>query len=799
MAVILLWGGYTVDYPATGFSFYKVNGFDRIRAPKFSLRGEPGTPELPAVYLNYIIPPNAKAESVIVSQFQYVQIPGEYLIYPAQPPRVIGESVPWVPPDTIVYNSDNLFPGEFIKVVGEGIMDGARIVTVEICPLQYRPRTKRLFIVSPISFDFVFVPNTLPELRPHIRGKHEQLIYDRALAKVVVNDYEIPTYYQKPTLVDEATLMASSFAPGVIITPDWFKPYFLPYANWLIDQGLPTVIISPDWIYQNFSGCDNAEKIRNYFKYCYMEWGGTYFILGGDADFLPVRYATSKNYNPGEFIPVSDSIPCDMYYSDLTGNWDVDGDYVWGEISQDQADRFPEVFVGRIPAYCINEVTNWVSKTLNYEITPCFQRDSLITALWIYNDSVGKGFAYNEFPQYFHHRDCNDQYASVTINKLNAGYGLVTIDCHGDVILFASKWPQPRSYIYSYLQTPNGHAGLNELINQDKYFVCYSISCWNGAYDTLAHGSLLISDTCIADGFVDTYADKGACAYLGNTRDGQLYYPDVGPSHALQHNFYDVLFTQNNSPINDNALSRLGVAEALSKSLLPDTNWLHMWRYRYVCYSHNLFGSPYTEVWTNSQRNFIVFHPIQIPVGQQTRFRVRVRDATTNGPVSYAKVCLNKPGDIYLIDYTDATGWVTFIITPQTSGTLKITVTRSHNLDYDYTQYLPSQTTCQVGWPGGGEQTSDSEEITPMSLSITELPTITKGNVTIKYEAPNQDDITISIYNSIGSCVWKCTQRLPSAGYYRQRVNVKDMTSGVYFIVLTQGKEKVSKKIVLTK
>lgn len=39
--VILLWGD-TLDYPPAEFSFYKENGFDRIKAPRFSLRGEPG-------------------------------------------------------------------------------------------------------------------------------------------------------------------------------------------------------------------------------------------------------------------------------------------------------------------------------------------------------------------------------------------------------------------------------------------------------------------------------------------------------------------------------------------------------------------------------------------------------------------------------------------------------------------------------------------------------------------------------------------------------------------------------------
>ncbi|MGB9722104.1 MAG: C25 family cysteine peptidase, partial [bacterium] len=280
VSVVLLWGGYTVDYPATTFSFYKQQGFDRIKAPKFSLRGEPGTPELPAVYLNYIIPPNAKAESLIISQFQFVQIPGEYYIYPAQPPRIIGETVHWVPPDTLIYNSDSLFPGEFVKIIGDGIMDGARIVTVEVKPLQYRPKTKRLYLVRPIGFEFVFGPNNLPEVRARVRGKYEQAVYDVALRSVVENDNEISVYYQKPAIVEEEQL--GSFAPfpvgpAIIIAPQEFHSAFQPYADWMTDQGIKTYLITPQTIYTYFPGVDNAEKVRNYIKYCYENAGGTWF------------------------------------------------------------------------------------------------------------------------------------------------------------------------------------------------------------------------------------------------------------------------------------------------------------------------------------------------------------------------------------------------------------------------------------------------------------------------------------------------------------------------------------------
>lgn len=231
-------GGYTVDYSPSEFSFYKENGFDRIRAIKFALDGEPGTPELPAVYLNYIIPSYAKAESLIVSQSNINQVYGAYLIYPAQPPRVIGESIPWVGPDSLIYNSDELFPGKFVRIVSQGVMDGARIVTIEVRPLQYRPKSKRLYIIRNINFEFTFSPNNPPELRPQIRGRYEQTVYDAAIRNTVVNDYEVPVYYQRPTIVEENQLGGTApypVAPAMIITPPEFNLYFLPYKNWMTD------------------------------------------------------------------------------------------------------------------------------------------------------------------------------------------------------------------------------------------------------------------------------------------------------------------------------------------------------------------------------------------------------------------------------------------------------------------------------------------------------------------------------------------------------------------------------------
>ena len=170
----------------------------------------------------------------------------------------------------------------------------------------------------------------------------------------------------------------------------------------------------------------------------------------------------------------------------------------------------------------------------------------------------------------------------------------------------------------------------------------------------------------------------------------------------------------------------------------------------------------------------------------------------TNNPVAYAKVCLNKNNDIYQVDYTNGSGQVAFIITPQTAGMMKITVTRSHNLSTEYIQYLPSRTTCQVGWPGG-EQASSSEDIFPDCLSITGLTTITKGVFALKYCVPKKGDLTISIYNTIGSKVLQINQECLVPGYYDQKIDMETNSNGIYFIVLTNATEKASRKFILTK
>jgi hypothetical protein len=180
-------------------------------------------------------------------------------------------------------------------------------------------------------------------------------------------------------------------------------------------------------------------------------------------------------------------------------------------------------------------------------------------------------------------------------------------------------------------------------------------------------------------------------------------------------------------------------------------------------------------------------------------FQVVVTDASTGSPVPDAKVCLNKPGDVYAVGYTDNDGQVTWIIYPRRVGSMKVTVTRLHNHDASYTQYLPSQTTCLVLHAPDGEQASGSDGIIPDHLCITHMPTFCRNAILIKYGVPIENTVEIVVYDILGSRV--ITQNIEALppGYYEARIDIDNLANGIYFMVLRQGIELVTEKFLVVR
>jgi hypothetical protein len=61
----------------------------------------------------------------------------------------------------------------------------------------------------------------------------------------------------------------------------------------------------------------------------------------------------------------------------------------------------------------------------------------------------------------------------------------------------------------------------------------------------------------------------------------------------------------------------------------------------------------------------------------------------------------------------------------------------------------------------------------------------------------NTSDVEINIYNSLGQSLGK--QRISDIQNDLFTVNLSDKPDGIYFVEITSGKEKTTKKVIVTK
>ena len=118
-------------------------------------------------------------------------------------------------------------------------------------------------------------------------------------------------------------------------------------VRWVRDADLAAISVGPK--------AGDAERMRFWLQQNYKKLNLKYVLIIGNPDparkGVPMKltypYADNKSYPT--------ITPSDLYYSDLTGNWDLDGDGKVAEFYDDAGtggiDLTPEVYVGRIPIY----------------------------------------------------------------------------------------------------------------------------------------------------------------------------------------------------------------------------------------------------------------------------------------------------------------------------------------------------------------------------------------------------------------------------------------------------------------
>jgi len=307
------------------------------------IAGEPLMPYYPA---NILLPQGAVVKDIKVKFDTPVIQDGFELIWGQYPCTFSGPQPQKVGPNPEIYNSSNWYPEKLFEVVGVSSFKGFQILNVNLYPLQYQPNAGKMKFYPKLTVEVQFGKGPKPKL---YRGLPDD---KAAVAGIVDNTGTLSTYEDGGT-----PLQTEEY---IIITSSSLTSTFQTLATWKAGFVNGAAVYDTTYIYNNYSGVDNQEKIRNFIIDKYTNNGTLYVLLGGDTGVVPYRgfYIYSGGY-------VDYDMAADMYYGHLDGNWNDDGDSYWAEPGEE--DWYAEVAVGRAPVDNSSEAAAFVDKVIDYE------------------------------------------------------------------------------------------------------------------------------------------------------------------------------------------------------------------------------------------------------------------------------------------------------------------------------------------------------------------------------------------------------------------------------------------------
>jgi hypothetical protein len=251
-------------------------------------------------------------------------------------------------------------------------------------------------------------------------------------------------------------------------------------------------------------GRDSQEKLRNFIKRAYADWGVTHVLLAGDNEQIPCRRCWV------ELTPqYKDSIPTELYYSALDGDWDRDGDSRFGE-PEDSVDLIPDVLLGRLPLATPAEMQAFATRFLAYtgDSTAAYLEDALLAgfdATAEYHaedacellDTLLRPPSMRAFKVYDSH---SGNHEDSVRHLLDRGMNVWVQFDHCGYNVMGCGW---LNHNWTMLWSE-----LDDMANAPRYTIGVSAGCFPAAFD---------SSYCVAEVLL-TAPNGGCVAFLGSTR-----------------------------------------------------------------------------------------------------------------------------------------------------------------------------------------------------------------------------------------------------------------------------------------
>ncbi|OQY26740.1 MAG: hypothetical protein B6244_12685 [Candidatus Cloacimonetes bacterium 4572_55] len=676
----------TIDFELPGLTsslmIESQGDFHALSAPLTGFTNEIGKPDLPVFSKFVVIPATGGATAEII--YTETEVFQDVRIFPTQEPVPEGETRTDFIMDHEFYQTHNqLYPQEIVKTGEPVVMRDFRLAQIVVQPVQYNPATKELVVHHHIQIR-VSYEGSNPAPRRGIISAAWDPVY-----RATICNYD--------QIREGRDLTYGSY---LILTPNnqSVLPYLELFAEWKHRSGWDTRIVQLSEIGSNPS----SYQIKSYIQDAYDNWDvpPEYVLLVGDEDSSPVGQMPDYSYG---------GYTSDHQYSTVDGN-----------------DYLADIFVGRASVDNINELGAYMAKTLTYEQTPFmedggawFKRATMVacagcggpqvvtpvlTCNWVREKLLRH--RYTQVDTFYDGWQGGYPSASQISASISDGRGIVNY----------RGWAGPSGWYNPSYNLSNIY-GLN---NGWQTGIMTSIVCGTGQFGSY-------EDPCFGEAWIragSSTQPKGGIIF-GGASDTNTH---TRWNNPITIGFYYGLFEEGMT-----TFGQCFVRGKLNQFFgFPNDNQPGGTIQQYHN-TYNVLGDPGVSIFTEIPTTFDAEYDAQINYGQNS-FSVSV--ASQGAPVQEAWVVLWKESggvdDVFEQVMTDENGQATLMISPQSAGTMKLTI-HKHN-------FIPLQDDIQISqgdyvvgvtdWTADGDGVINPGETVEMTVTAKNFGSTSLSNVT---------------------------------------------------------------------
>lgn len=482
----------------------------------------PGQPMLPFYPVAVLLPFGEEYSSLeLVSSASALVEKNAYIDFAKHQHPI---SNPWPVPQTFadasIYSADALYPASSSEYLGTQYYRGYGIALFNLYPYRYNPLKKELYFTDNFQLNVHSVYNeNLANEKARFVSTHNST--KSFLESYIANPSQLDSYHKASQIKSRGSLPLSDAKEMLIITKEHCVPWFDEYIAFSEGRGISTGIYSMEFINQNYSGVDNAEKLRNFLIDAYTSWTDAetpleYVILAGDDEIVPERGVYGRVWNT-----IDRRMPSDLYYSNLDGDWNANGNEYYGEMDDD-TDMLPEFHIGRFTAERKSQFDNIFHKIRYYLETTSFSNNVAIffgenlnnnPLTWggDYKDEVA-AFLPEGYRFYSQYQRDNTYSSETVVRGIEGGANVMNHMGHANYNILMGLGP-----------------GTAQQLKNTEYGFLYTQGCYPAAFDQrTSQEAESVGEQLLA-------ASGGVFGFVGNTRYG--WYMPGGTDGASQ--FYD--------------------------------------------------------------------------------------------------------------------------------------------------------------------------------------------------------------------------------------------------------------------